>query len=146
MAKKRDLPGFYEERKLLFDPKASADRKRRAGEAFMEAGRYDEALDFFERCGATDQVRQVAAKALAAGNTPLFMRAKRILREEVTDREWSQVAAAAEHRGAYTMAYVAHLKAGHEQEAARLRELAHQMDSQAASGPEGAGQGETGGS
>jgi hypothetical protein len=124
MAKNQDLPGFYEKRKILFSEKTSAEKMRATGEAFMEAGRYDDALEFFERCEAADLVRQVAARAMEEGNTPLYMRAKRVLEEPMSENEWAGLAEKAERCGRPTMAYVARRKAGDEAEAARLRRAA----------------------
>jgi hypothetical protein len=154
MAKKKELPGFSQKRKVLFGARTSPEKMREAGELFMEAGRHDDALEFFERCDAEDLIRQIATNALASGNTPLYMRAKRALGEEIAEAEWSELAAAAERAGAHTMAYVAHLKAGHEEEAARLRRLttgageeepqqgedAEEAESQAAAGSQERGQ------
>jgi hypothetical protein len=121
MARKPDLPGFYQKRKILFGAKTAPAKMRETGKLFMDAGRYDDALEFFERCSADDLARQIAAMAMKAGDTALYMRAKKVLKEQISDQEWAAVAANAEKAGAHTMAYVAHLRAGHEEEAARLR-------------------------
>jgi hypothetical protein len=121
MARKQDLPGFYEKRKLLFSEKARPEDLREAGRQFMEAERYDDALEFFERCDADDLARQIAERAMERGNTPLYMRAKRVLGEEISDGEWRGLAQSAERAGRLSMAYVARQKAGDEEEAARLK-------------------------
>jgi len=123
MTKKRDLPGFRAKRKLLFGAKTSPERMREAGEMFMAAERYDDALEFFARCEGHEPTRKIAGLAMEAGNVALYMRAMRILGEEITEGQWTQLAANAERAGAFTMAHVAHRKAGHEEEAARLRRL-----------------------
>jgi hypothetical protein len=121
MAQRRKLPGFYEKRKILFGAKTTPEKMRETGKLFMDAARHDEALEFFGRCAAEDLTRQIAAEAMAAGDAPLFMRAKKVLKEQVTDEEWTRLAGNAEKAGAHSMAYVAHLRAGHAEEAARLR-------------------------
>jgi hypothetical protein len=122
MAKTSQLPGFAEKRKILFGSRTSPEKMRETGERFMEARRFDDALEFFARCEANDRVRRVAAHAMDTGDTALFMRAKRVLREEATEAEWTELAATAERLRKPMMAYVAHRQAGHEEEAARLRE------------------------
>lgn len=116
----RGLPGFYDKRRILFGAKTTPERMRQTGKLFMDAARYDDALEFFERCAAEDLARQIAQTAMKEGDTPLYMRAKKVLKEAVSEQEWNQLAAAAEKAGRPTMAYVAHLKAGHVEEAARL--------------------------
>jgi tetratricopeptide (TPR) repeat protein len=123
VAKKPQLPGFYEKRKVLFAESPSPEKLLRAGRQFMEAGRYDDALEFFQRAGAHDLARQVAAVAMQAGNTPLLMRAKKVLGEGITEQEWLQVAANAEKAGLPSCACLAYSKAGREEEAARVRGL-----------------------
>ncbi len=130
MAKNQNLPSFREKRKILFSEKTSRERMRATGELFMQAGRYDDALELFERAEARDLTGQIAALAMDSGNTPLYMRAKKILKEEITDREWTALAANAEKAGMYSAAYVAHLRAGHEEEAARIRSLAQSVGDQ----------------
>jgi hypothetical protein len=130
MVQKRELPGFYPKRKLLFGAKTSRERLREMGEAFMDAGRYDDALEFFGQCGAEQPARKIAELAMQAGNVPLYMRAKRVLAEQISEEEWTQIAAHAERAGAFSMAYVAHSKAGHEEEAARVRRLVPGMEAE----------------
>jgi len=120
MAQKQKLPGFYQKRKVLFGAKTTPQTMRETGRLLMDAGRHDDALELFERCAAEDLTRQIAAGAMSAGDVPLFMRAKKVLKEAITEEEWTRLAANAEKAGAYSMAYVAHLKAGHEEEALRL--------------------------
>ncbi|MHC4481164.1 MAG: hypothetical protein ACYS1C_09400 [Planctomycetota bacterium] len=115
MPRNDELPAFFQKRKILFNEKTSPEKMRRTGQLFMAAERYDDALEFFARCEADDLTQ--------AGNTALYMRAKRVLDEDITEEEWTKLAAAAESAGAHTMAYVAHQKAGHQEEAARLREM-----------------------
>jgi len=123
MAKQRELPAFREKRKILFGEKTSSEKMREAARQFMEAERYDEALEFCQRTEADDLARKIAARALEGGNSPLYMRAKRVLGEEIGGEEWAQLAANAERAGLFSAAYVAYVKAGREPEAARMRSL-----------------------
>jgi hypothetical protein len=123
MAKKRDLPDFAEKRKILFGAKTTPEKLRETGMLFLEAERYDDALEFFQRCDAQDLARKVAEQAMSTGNVPLYMRARRVLREPVEADEWARLAAAAEKQGRISMAYVACLKAGDQAGAERLKAL-----------------------
>jgi hypothetical protein len=128
MAQKRDLPGFYAKRKLLFGARTSPEKLRETGEMFMAAERYDDALEFFQRSGTKEPARRIAELAMEAGNVPLYMRAKRVLGGPIEENDWSRIAVRAEKAGALSMAYVAHSRAGHEGEAARLRRMVPGMD------------------
>jgi len=121
MAKRNELPGFKEKREILFGKKSSPQKLREVGISFMEAERYDDALEFFSRVEADELVRQIAEVALKSGDTPLYMRAKKVLAETITEQEWDTLAANALQRGAVSKAYVAKLKAGKQQEAEDLK-------------------------
>ncbi len=122
MARNSELPGFERKRKVLFSEKGNPDQLRQMGQQFLEAGHFYDALEFFERADARELVRQVAEKAIDAGDTPLLMRAKRILSEETSEEEWSQTARHAEDAGLLAAARLAHEQAGHDDEVARLSE------------------------
>jgi hypothetical protein len=123
MGKKQELPDFQSKRKILFGAKTSPEKMRQAGEQFMQAERYDEALEFLQRCEGDDLTRRIADAAMQAGNTPLFMRAKKVLNEQITESEWLGLAANAEKAGRVSGAYLAYLKAGREEDATRARLL-----------------------
>ena len=123
MGKNDDLPDFHAKRKILFGDKTSDEQLRETGQQFMEGERYDDALEFFQRAEADDLARQVARRAMERGNTPLYMRAKRVLGEPISEDEWVGLAQSAERAELYTAARLAYQKAGRTQEAERLAEL-----------------------
>ena len=123
MGKNDDLPDFHAKRKILFGDKTSDEQLRETGQQFMEGERYDDALEFFQRADADDLARQVARNAMERGNTPLYMRAKRVLGEPISEDEWVELARSAERAELYTAARLAYQKAGRTQEAERLAEL-----------------------
>ncbi len=118
MAKSRELPDFNKKRKLLFGPKTTPEQLEETARLFMEAGRYDEALEFLQRADADDLTRRIADVATEAGNAPLFMRAMRVLGEEASETDWLRVAANAEKAELWSAAYLAYRQAGREEEAA----------------------------
>jgi hypothetical protein len=122
MAKSDDYPGLTRKRKILFSPKTQPEKMLATGQQFMEAGRYDDALEFFQRAEAHDLTRRIAEDAMQAGNTPLYMRAKKVLGEDISEDEWNTLAETAERAGMFSAAWLAHSQAGHAEEAARLRD------------------------
>jgi len=123
MAKNDDLPEFRLKRKILFGPKVAPEKLRELGERFMKAERYDDALEFTDRAGADDLTRQVAEEAMLRGDTPLYMRAKKVLGEQITESEWDRLARGAEKGGHYSSALLAYSQAGRTEEADRVRRL-----------------------
>jgi hypothetical protein len=123
MARETSLPSFLQKRKVLFGEKTDPEKMRAAGKQFMEAGRLDDALEFFQRCDADELVRTVMDTAIAQGNTPLVMRALKVLGQEATPQQWSACAENAEKARRHTCAALAYEKAGRSDDAARMREL-----------------------
>ena len=121
MAKLNELPGFRKKRKTLFGSKTSAGQMLETGREFMQAERFDEALEFFSRAGATQEVEQIAGLAAERGDIALFLRARVVLNEEPTEEELEAVARNAEAAGRRSMALTAYLKAGRMEQAERLR-------------------------
>ncbi|MFW6188908.1 MAG: hypothetical protein ACOC7T_00610 [Planctomycetota bacterium] len=110
-------------RKILFGQKTGPEKLRETGKRYMDAGRYYDALDFFERAEADDLARQVAETAAEAGDVPLYMRAKKVLGDEISEEQWLDLAQRAEQADMLSGAKVAYRKAGREQEVERLEEL-----------------------
>jgi hypothetical protein len=122
MAGSNDLPSFREKRKTLFGEKTREEEMRQTGTQFMEAGQYDDALEFFARCDAAGKVREILERAKQEGNTPLYLRAKVVLGEAAEEDELRELARAAHDAGRPSMALVAYEKAGMEERAEELRQ------------------------
>jgi tetratricopeptide (TPR) repeat protein len=114
---------FRDKRNVLFGKKTTAEQLREVGSMFMAAERYDDALEFFQRAGAADLTRRVAEAAMADGDTPLYMRAKKALGEQIEEPEWLALAKRAEASGKHSAAHLALDRAGRHEEAERLRSL-----------------------
>jgi hypothetical protein len=123
MAKSREIPGFDRKRKVLFGEKSSPEQLRQMGIRFMEEERYYDALEFFERAGSSDLARDIATGAMDDGNAQLYMRAKKVLGEEIGRGEWVELAGKAERAGFLSAAHLAQVRAGNDEEAARLASL-----------------------
>jgi len=121
MRESQDLPGFREKRKILFGENTTPEQMLETGRKFMAAGRFDDALEFFQRSDARAEVQQIAQTAAQSGDTALFLRAKLVLGEQASEQELVRVARAAEASGRHSMAYIAYVKAGRQEDAERLR-------------------------
>jgi hypothetical protein len=121
MATQDQLPDFRNKRKLLFGSKTSAQQMLETGRKFMQAERFDDALEFLSRTEATQEVRQIAVLAAERGDTALFLRAKVVLKEAPTQEELEAVARKAEDSGRRSTALTAYVKAGRTEQAERLR-------------------------
>lgn len=123
MAKTQDLPGFALKRKILFGPKTTRQRLLEAGKQFMEAGRSDDALEFFRRAEAPELAEQVAEKAASEGNVPLMMRARTVSGHETAPAQWLEAAQKAEAAGRPSCAKLAYEQLGRSEDADRMAGL-----------------------
>jgi len=121
MEKSQELPGFKRKRGVLFGAKTAPDEMRETGRRFFRAERFDDALEFFSRTEAADDVREVVRVAMERGDTALFLRAKVVLKEKPTEQELEALARKAEETGRKSMAALAWLKSGQQERAAQLR-------------------------
>ena len=58
-----DLPDFNRKRKILFSKKTTKEELISVGNAFLEQEYFDDALEFFTRAEALEEVRKVERKA-----------------------------------------------------------------------------------
>ncbi len=121
MADRSELPGFSKKRDILFNEKASGQQRLQNGVEFVQAGRYDDALEFFERCDAEEQVREILDIARRQCNIPVFLRAKVILKEKPDAAELEELAVRAVEMERPLMAVLAYQKAGMQEKADRVR-------------------------
>ncbi|MFW5923371.1 MAG: hypothetical protein ACOCSQ_03195 [Planctomycetota bacterium] len=119
-----ELPAFKEKRDVLFGENYSDEQRREMGRRFMEAEHYDDALEFFARCQADEDVRAIAEKAAEKANAPLYLRAMVVLGEDPDEDTLVSIADRAKEQGQLSIARVAHHKAGNKEKAEQIgREL-----------------------
>ncbi len=70
--RKRKLPDSREKRKLLFNPKTPKERLVAFGEAFLEAGRFTEAYEFFRKASHDEGLDALKALAVEQGDSFLY--------------------------------------------------------------------------
>ncbi len=121
MADRSELPAFSKKRDILFNEKTSDRQRLQSGVEFMQAGRYDDALEFFGRCDAEEQVHEIVDRARRECNVPVFLRAKVILKEKPDTAELEELAVRAEEMERPLMAVLAYQKAGMQEKADRVR-------------------------
>jgi len=109
---------LFRKRKLLHDKSSTPDKLIGAGEAFLEAGRYYDAVDFFEKADARDRLAEMVEAAITEGDTALLLRVKKLLGEEPEPEELRRAALKATESGRSTMALVAYKRLG-DRESAR---------------------------
>jgi hypothetical protein len=133
------VPGFVKKRKILFGKKTPKEELVRVGNEFAGSELYDDAIEFFSRADAKEEVAKIAEKAYEMGDTSLYMRAKRVMGEEIGAEEWEHLAELGAEQGRYSMAFMAYSQAGEQEKADQMRQ---RMVSAQTAGPGEGGEGE----
>ena len=84
---KTELPDPLTKREMLHSDKP-VDSKE-FGDKFFEAGRYNDAIDFYAKGELKDGLLKVKRVALEEGDFFLLKRLKRLIPDEVSEEDWS---------------------------------------------------------
>jgi tetratricopeptide (TPR) repeat protein len=120
----KGMLGCLEKRDLLNRAAVSVDTLLQWGEQYEQAGLIFDALDFYEKAKAQEQLHRLLEIAGREGNAFLLARASRALGREPSREEWISLAKSAEAAGKYAFAAEAYRKAEDEEQAERCSSLA----------------------
>ncbi len=93
------LRKYLEKRDILWNDKIPKETLSKHGRKFLEAERYSDALDFFERAMDEDGIRRIKDLAIKEGDAFLLGRIARMKPEWVSDDDWRATEKAAEAAG-----------------------------------------------
>ncbi|MCX7634506.1 MAG: hypothetical protein N2Z74_02020 [Syntrophales bacterium] len=100
MAKR--LPDYQEKQQILYRDGHDRAEWIRYGDAFFNAGRIFDALDFYQRAVYTEGLEKLKAMAERQGDAMLFQAAMKALGRSITPKEWEGVAIRAQELGKVT--------------------------------------------
>jgi len=108
---KTKIPNPLEQRHLLVKelPEAQA---RELAEAYLEAGRRTEAIEFFAKASAREDLQRLRDEAIEAGDAFLMKMISEKLETEPSAEDWQRLGAAAEAAGKERYVGVAARQAG----------------------------------
>lgn len=111
MAKKYDL-SCLEKRDLLNETPVSVETLLSWGEHYEEVGSLYDAVDFYEKAGASDALARLLGKARDTGNVFLLGRVSRLIGYEPDADEWLALSNRAEELGKLLFAVEARRRSG----------------------------------
>ncbi len=132
------LPDPISRRDILFDPKRSPAEKAAMGDAYFDAGRFNEAMDFYLAAASEPGAEKVKRLAIDQGDAFLLGRAAELLGGKVESGDWASLARKAVDSGKFRFAIKAFEKAGDAEGATRAREQLDAAMAQARSDEEAA--------
>jgi hypothetical protein len=94
-----ELPEPLRRREILYGPQTPPETLIEYGKAYEEAGRIDDALQFFEQARDRAGLERVKHQAFQAGDAFMLKRIAKAMPEMVTPADWEQMASRAEALG-----------------------------------------------
>ncbi len=114
MGRKNNL-GCLERRDLLNQSVVSVENLLRWGREYEESGLIYDAVDFYEKANAREDLSRIMGEAVQEGNLFLYRRVCRFLAKDPSPDEWLDVAKHAEESGKLAFAAEAYRIGGDEE-------------------------------
>ncbi len=115
----KGLPGCLKKRRLLNDPELKPELCKDYGERFLAQGWWQDALEFFQKCGDAPGLEKIKDHCLETGDAFLLGR----LRSPQDPKTWRQLAERALDQGKIRFARRAYELAGDPDKAAMVEGL-----------------------
>ena len=115
----KDLPGCLKKRRLLNDLELKPELCKEYGERFLALGWWQDALDFFQKCGDAPSLEKIKDHCLETGDAFLLGR----LGSRQDPKTWRQLAERALDQGKFRFARRAYELAGDSDKAAMVEGL-----------------------
>lgn len=112
---KDDVLSCLAKRDLLNQPAVSLEVLLSWAQRFVDSEMFHDAVDFYEKAGANDDLLKLLELAQNEGDLFLFKRINRFLGREPGQEEWSSLATRAQQLGKETFAAEAFHRAGREE-------------------------------
>jgi hypothetical protein len=94
-----ELPDPLNRREILYGPDTGTEKLVEYARAYEEAGKVDEALQFYTQAGDRDGLARVKNRAIDSGDAFLLKAVARALPDLVDEGDWKSLIASAEKLG-----------------------------------------------
>ena len=121
MARAPSLPPADQVRILTGNPELKAEEANRYGDLFLEAGKYAQAMMFYERFPDKERLAGVIREAVRMGDAFLLHAVLKLAPDLVTGEEWRQAGENALRDGKMLFARECFTRAGEEDRAEEVR-------------------------
>ncbi|HBH87250.1 MAG TPA: hypothetical protein DDY17_06595 [Syntrophaceae bacterium] len=89
MSKK--LPSYREKQRILYIDHRSERDLIAYGDAFLEAGKISDAVEFYQRANYTAGLEKIRDMAEQSGDVMLFQQVMKPLKQTVSDEAWNEI-------------------------------------------------------
>jgi tetratricopeptide (TPR) repeat protein len=118
----RELPSEEKVRELTAQPDLAPEEANRYGDLFLEAGKFPQAMMFYERSRDPERLARVKRLAVEKGDAFLLHGVTRLAPDLVTPEEWKAAGDRAFQAGKFLFARDCYEKAGDAERAQAARE------------------------
>ncbi len=122
MADPVQLPSEERVRELTADPKLTAEQANQHGDLFAKAGKFAQAMMFYERSKDTGRLGEVKKQAVRAGDAFLLHGIARLAPDLIAPEEWQEAGDRAMAEGKFLFARDSYEKAGEPAKAQAARD------------------------
>lgn len=109
---KRDIPDYRKKQALLYIQKTAAADLAEYGRRFLAAGRFSDAVEFFQAAGDRAGLETIKTRAEQEGDTMLYLQCVKALRVEPSSDDWTRIGRAALAQGKVSLARQALAQSG----------------------------------
>lgn len=106
------LPSVVDRRGLLYGKDSHKTDHQAMARRYLEAGRAADALEFFQRAGSVDGIREIQRLAVAEGDAFLLSQIERITQERLDPDVWREAERNAARHGKERFAQLAAERCG----------------------------------
>jgi len=109
---KRDIPDYRKKQALLYIQKTAAADLAEYGHRFLAAGRFADAVEFFQAAGDRAGLETIRARAEQEGDAMLYLQCIKALGVEASPDDWTRIGRTALAKGKASLAKQALARSG----------------------------------
>lgn len=121
MSKK--LPNYQEKQRILYIDHKSVRDLIAYGDAFLEAGKMFDAIEFYQRVNYSEGLEKIKGMAEHSGDVMLFQQVLKPLKQHVSDDTWNAIGTRAFELKKYSFALHAFEKSNNSTMAEKIKKI-----------------------
>ena len=117
------LPNYQEKQRILYIDHKSVRDLIAYGDAFLEAGKMFDAIEFYQRVNYSEGLEKIKGMAEHSGDVMLFQQVLKLLKQHVSDDTWNAIGARAFDLKKYCFALHAFAKSNNSTMAEKIKKI-----------------------
>jgi len=117
------LPNYQEKQRILYIDHKSVHDLIAYGDAFLEAGKMFDAIEFYQRVNYSEALEKIKGMAEHSGDVMLFQQVLKPLKQHVSDDTWNAIGTRAFDLKKYSFALHAFEKSNNSTMAEKIKKI-----------------------